>query len=566
MAYEMDGLVREQRPALAPQDDLIELFDRHDAVEQDVEETVLEQQDALPAVAGAPTIANSVVGPALQSKPANAPAAVASREKNFSRDLIDTYFRQMGDGELLSREQEIALAKRIEAAQINVQKSLTAIPVLIGRIAHWARQVRANELPLRNLVDLSMHGGAEEDAARASAKAGGLPVAEEIDHASEHEAALLAAMKKRLNRISALAEEIGSLSAKRIAALCRGRELSKRDRAQLDRLVPDFAREMENLWLHPDRIAELIGELEREQRIVHAADHELMALARSCGLTRSDLLDRYLGRELDPQWPDQAILRPVRGWQAFVRQHSPRVQALRAELISVAQRVGLPIAELRTAQAGVDRSRRGLMRAREEMVKAHLRLVVAIAKKYRRNSQLDLLDLIQEGNMGLMHAVEKFNYRRGVKVSTYAVWWIRQSIARAIADQGRTIRIPVHMTETAAKVQRERRRFYQRQGREAGPSEIAARAGMPIARVQQVLSMVQEPASLDLPIGEDGDATLGDLIPALDAADPHAAVEADALARCVTEALAELTPREQRILRMRFGIDGAGDHTLEEVG
>src|SRR6516165_9475778 len=302
MAYEMDGLVREQRAPLAPQDDLIELFDRHDAAEQD--EAVLEQQGELPEVA-APTVAHSLVGPAAQNKPANAAAPVASREKNFSRDLIDTYFRQMGDGELLSREQEIALAKRIEAAQINVQKSLTAIPVLIGRIAHWARQVRANELPLRNLVDLSMHGGAEEDAARASAKAGGLPVAEEIDHASEHEAALLAAMKKRLNRISALAEEIGSLSAKRIAALCRGRELSKRDRAQLDRLVPDFAREMENLWLHPDRIAELIGELEREQRIVHAADHELMALARSCGLTRSDMLDRYLGRELDPQWPDR---------------------------------------------------------------------------------------------------------------------------------------------------------------------------------------------------------------------------------------------------------------------
>jgi RNA polymerase primary sigma factor len=567
MAYEMDGLVREQGAPLAPQDDLIELFDRHDAVEQDVEETVFEQQ-GLPEVAGAPIVAHPVVAPAAQKPPATAPASITNREKNFSRDLIDTYFRQMGDGELLSREQEIALAKRIEAAQINVQKSLTAIPALIGRIAQWAQQVRGNELALRNLVDLSMHGGAEGDAARASAKAEGLlvPDLEEVDHASEHEATLLAAMKTRLRRIAALAEEIGSLSAKRIAAICRGRELSKRDRAQLDRLVPAFAREMEHLWLHPDRVAELIGELEREQRIVHAADQELMTLARSCGLTRSDMLDRYLGRELDPQWPEQAILRPVRGWQSFVRQHSDRVQALRADLIGVAQRAGLPISELRAAVSAVDRARRGLMRTREEMVKAHLRLVVAIAKKYRRNSQLDLLDLIQEGNMGLMHAVEKFNYRRGVKVSTYAVWWIRQSIARAIADQGRTIRIPVHMTETAAKVQRERRRFYQRQGREAGPSEIAARAGMPVARVQQVLSMVQEPASLDLPIGEDGDATLGDLIPAMDAADPHAAVEADALARCVTEALAELTPREQRILRMRFGIDGAGDHTLEEVG
>jgi RNA polymerase primary sigma factor len=200
------------------------------------------------------------------------------------------------------------------------------------------------------------------------------------------------------------------------------------------------------------------------------------------------------------------------------------------------------------------------------MVKAHLRLVVAIAKRYRRNSSLDLLDLIQEGNMGLMHAVEKFNHRRGVKVSTYAVWWIRQSIARAIADQGHTIRIPVHMTETASKVLRERRKVRQQQGREAGAAEIAGRTGMPVARVEQVLSLAQEPTSLDLPIGENGDATLGDLIEAPDGVNPQAAAEASDLARSLTEALAELTPREQRILRMRFGIGDARDHTLEEVG
>jgi len=239
---------------------------------------------------------------------------------------------------------------------------------------------------------------------------------------------------------------------------------------------------------------------------------------------------------------------------------------MRHAAVAVAQRLGLPFSDFRAANAEVNRTRRALTAAREEMVKAHLRLVVAIAKKYRRNSSLELLDLIQEGNMGLMHAVEKFNFRRGVKVSTYAVWWIRQSIARAIADQGRTIRIPVHMTETAGKVLRERRKFRQKQGREAGAAEIAARAGMPVARVEQVLSMVQEPASLDLPVGEDGDTTLGDLIAAPNAIDPQAAAEASALSSSVSEALAELTPREQRILRMRFGIGDARDHTLEEVG
>jgi RNA polymerase primary sigma factor len=557
----MDALVREDRNRPA--------FERRDTVADfDVETNWLNSEresqtdglddrevseDAVPSTAG---VSLSVVE-SNDSKPVT--LAPPAREANFSRDLVDTYFRQMGDAELLTREQEIALAKRIEAAQLTVQNCLCTIPLVIGRIHGWASQLRAGSLPLRDLIDLSM---CNDEAATPGGPLAGVEE-EDSERLAARETALAAGFTRRLNGLAATAREIASISSKRVAAAGRGRDVSKKDRARLQELTATFGRKMTSLWLHPERAAELFGELEREWQTVHALEHQLLALAKGCGIAPRDLLARYRGSELDPHWLEQAPRR--REWRALAKQ-SGRVAELRAELMGVAERVGMPISELRATSTALGRARRELMKVREEMVRAHLRLVVAIAKKYRRNSSLDLLDLIQEGNMGLMHAVEKFNYRRGVKVSTYAVWWIRQSIARAIADQGRTIRIPVHMTETASKVLRERRKFYQQNGRDAAAGELASRAGMPIARVEQVLTMVQEPTSLDVPIGEDGDATLGDLIEAPDAVDPQAAAEAGALARSVTEALSELTPREQRILRMRFGIDSARDHTLEEVG
>jgi RNA polymerase primary sigma factor len=227
--------------------------------------------------------------------------------------------------------------------------------------------------------------------------------------------------------------------------------------------------------------------------------------------------------------------------------------------------VGLSREEFSSVLEEIDRAVRGLRMAREELVRSHLRLVVSIARKYARQTSLDLFDLVQEGNMGLMHAIEKFDLRRGVKVSTYAVWWIRQSIVRAIADQGRTIRIPVHMAETAAQVGRERRRHFLKEGRDLGAGEISERTGIPLSRVEQALSMVQEPSSLDAPLDQEGEATLGDLI-AGDSGDPHSAAEAMALQEALSRALADLTPREQQILRMRFGLNSASDHTLEEIG
>ncbi len=567
MAHDMDGLFDEQRPQppLLRRNELIEFsdVDAHIVPPGEERDPAEEQDEHLEA--GASPKLPAGMGSHDGAKDSIA-APMGTREANFSRDLVDTYFRQMGNAELLSREQELALAKRIEAAQLTVQQALCAVPMLIAQIERWGRELVAGNLRLASLIDVSMHQGDAEANGMVVPSGPTAPEEDDPDAAAEREASLQRELSATVADLSAAACEIGVLSQKQVNAASRAKDLSKRDRARMQELLLSFRSKMSNLWLHPDRISELVESLEREQRIVHEIDQGILKLAGRCGVPRRELLDHYLGHELDAHWVEHAYARPTRTWRAFSKQCGEEVKAFHGGLLAVAQRVGLPVPGVRAAAAELNRARRALIRAREEMVKAHLRLVVAIAKKYRRNSSLELLDLIQEGNMGLMHAVEKFNHRRGVKVSTYAVWWIRQSIARAIADQGRTIRIPVHMTETATKVLRERRKFSQQQGREAGPAEIAARTGMPISRVEQVLSLVQEPTSLDLPIGEDGDATLGDLIESKNTVDPQAAAEASALARSVTEALAELTPREQRILRMRFGIGDSRDHTLEEVG
>jgi RNA polymerase primary sigma factor len=542
--------------------------------------------DPSAAEASAPEMAwpnEAASGAAQNPELANREVAAGANQDGkvgFSRDLINTYFRQMGDGELLSRDAEIALAKRIEAAQQAVLEGLCQLPLLMDRIEQWTGELRQGRRLLAGLVDISKSGdellgagigqtllaagdaldfAGDGDVAAisdAGPEAAGAPVQEESPNAAR----LRGMVTARLEAILAHVPEIKLLSERRIEAATRGRDLSKRSSARLQQLVSGFAAEIATLYLNPDRIADLLAELEREQQLVRQTEQELLRLAERRGMARKELLGGYLGQELNLHRLKEMVP-PARAGEA-----AGEVAELQRKLLAIARRVGVPIGTFRGILAGVNRARRELHAAREEMVKAHLRLVVSIAKKYRGRSSVEFLDLIQEGNIGLMHAIEKFDYRRGVKVSTYAVWWIRQAIARAIADKGRMIRIPVHMTEVAARVLRERRRLSQQDGKDPSAAQIAVRTGAPVARVEQVLSMVQEPVSLDLPVGEDGDTTLGDLIAAPNGIDAHAATEASALARFVGEALAGLTPREQRILRMRFGIGGSEDHTLAEVG
>src|SRR6185437_6128532 len=443
-----------------------------------------------------PELAEADAVDVVVTAPARAPAR-ARRDEPRSPDLIATYFRQMGRAEMITREQEVELAKRIEASQEALVAGLCRVPLLIARIDGWGAELRETRLRLRDLVDLpaggndAILGTGEIAVPRRPAPApvpaepsedGEEQTASNDDHGdfAAREQALLPGALKRLGVMAKLAREIATLAGKRVAAAARGSDILKSRRTRLAQLVAKFGSEAAQLRLRADRVADLINDLEQEQRALALAERELVRLAEQCRVARKEFLLRHTGHELDAGWLDEvATMLP---WRTFMRRHGERVAELRGEIAAVAQRVGLPIVEFRALAAEIGRARREVMRGREEMVRAHLPLVVAIAKRYRRNGSMDLLDLIQEGNMGLMHAIEKFDYRRGVKVSTYAVWWIRQSIARAIADQSRTIRIPVHMTEVAARVLRDRRKLYQEKGREPGADEISLRTGVPIAR------------------------------------------------------------------------------------
>jgi len=469
-------------------------------------------------------------------------------------DPLSAYFRDLDNTEFLSRDEELALAKRIDEAQAALLTSLCRVPLIVERVGAWADQVREGHLRVSYLLN-AVPSDEPEDA-----EDGFLGDGNSLAAGAE-----AVEFTPQLELAATLCADIASLARKSIAVLARGKKLSRRERERLDELLSRAAAIIVGLHWQPDRVSDLDAEVDNEARTLHRTEHELLRLAAGCGISRAEVVDRVFGHELDPEWIDAAAPQRDLRWGTLMQEHAQTLAELHADFEALARRVGLPLVELRLALKEIHRARRGLKQLREEMVRAHLRLVIAIAKKYRGRSSLDFSDLIQEGNLGLMRAIEKFNYRHGVSLSTYAVWWIRQSITRAMADQGRMIRVPVHITQTARQVQRERIKLRWRHGRDPAADEIAASSGIAKAQVDQALSLVSEPTSLDVPVGDDGDATLADMLAAPDAINPHTAAEAALLRDCVAEALAQLTPREERILRMRFGI-GMADHTLEQIG